>query len=991
MKIRLGTSTPPENYADGQILTAANLRELVTTLKAAINNNYDDLIKIIAGDNSIFVYDTVEALEEKGEELTVADDGVYGVVLDYSAVEQLEVDALKLYQFDGDLGEFVLLEDRLSFISIIDRLGEIEGFYEDTDVTLTQLIEDVQDNADDIGAAEDRLTTAEGIISSQGTRLTTAEGDIDTLQSDVTSLDGRLDTIEGDYLVATDLDPYLTSSDAADTYQPIGEYALTTDLSKLVKTVVFNAYDQATGIVGLTITFQDNTTAQTTLDLKLELIPISGAYNDVTNALDFTLDNGTKFSVPVSDLLNLYYGDNDTVPTIDLFTDGENKSRFRLNTTWIANNITTPLSGKLATNGDGSNVTATFTQAAELADLTSGDSLSLIFGKLKKLYNSLGDLAFLDAVTANEMPVGTVIDTAYVHTDNNLTNELKTGYDDAVIKAHTHDNKSQLDAIVGTRSSIALNTNEYDNYLATIGAIKSVFNLPESDWDGNAITLGYKSPDVNATPDTVIVRDATGSAAIAYSNSEMIATTVVGALDELQLKKADVSALTSNIKLYATTADADVSGYKKMVSSLDDPAYNTTAVDIPTGAITTTGQLIASLVADAGLFVGNPGVISITTIGKIKKTAGNENNYGEFYFEVYKRTEEGVETLQVTSDTTGLINFSLNNYREFSANALLNNGIWAETDRVVIKYYANALLGTAAQYSFEFGGANPVRTLLPVPVSVIPIADATGILTDVTNFNNILGGTDDTVQKALDKLDDHNHDGDYAPLVNDKIPADYLPSVALTDTFVVANTTEMTGLNVQVGDIAIVTEISKTFILAADPASTLANWKEILTPADGIQSVTGSGAINVTAGVNPTVSVTSGFVVPTTSEKGNYDTAYTHSTLTNNPHSVTKTQVGLGNVANLLQATTAEYSGTITSGGWSGSNPFTKAVTVTGILSTDQPIIDLNLSAVAFANVPAVQEAWGKIYRAVTTANTITFSSTEALTTAISFIVKVVR
>jgi hypothetical protein len=536
-----------------------------------------------------------------------------------------------------------------------------------------------------------------------------------------------------------------------------------------------------------------------------------------------------------------------------------------------------------------------------------------------------------------------------------------------------------------------LNTNEYDNYLATIGAIKSVFNLPESDWDGNAITLGYKSPSVNATPDTVIVRDATGSAAIAYSNSEMIATTVVGALDELQLTKADVSALTSNIKLYATTADADVSGYKKMVSSLDDPAYNTTAVDIPTGAITTTGQLIASLVADAGLFVGNPGVISITTIGKIKKTAGNENNYGEFYFEVYKRTEEGVETLQVTSDTTGLINFSLNNYREFSANALLNNGIWAETDRVVIKYYANALLGTAAQYSFEFGGANPVRTLLPVPVSVIPIADATGILTDVTNFNNILGGTDDTVQKALDKLDDHNHDGDYAPLVNDKIPADYLPSVALTDTFVVANTTEMTGLNVQVGDIAIVTEISKTFILAADPASTLANWKEILTPADGIQSVTGSGAINVTAGVNPTVSVTSGFVVPTTSEKGNYDTAYTHSTLTNNPHSVTKTQVGLGNVANLLQATTAEYSGTITSGGWSGSNPFTKAVTVTGILSTDQPIIDLNLSAVAFANVPAVQEAWGKIYRAVTTANTITFSSTEALTTAISFIVKVVR
>jgi hypothetical protein len=121
------------------------------------------------------------------------------------------------------------------------------------------------------------------------------------------------------------------------------------------------------------------------------------------------------------------------------------------------------------------------------------------------------------------------------------------------------------------------------------------------------------------------------------------------------------------------------------------------------------------------------------------------------------------------------------------------------------------------------------------------------------------------------------------------------------------------------------------------------------------------------------------------------NTAIAHTTLTNNPHSVTKTQVGLANVADVLQATTQAYSGIITSGGWSGSGPFTKEITVTGILSTDQPIIDLDLSEVTFANVPTIQEAWGKIYRAVTTANTINFSSTEALTTAISFIARVVR
>ena len=874
MKIRLGTNTPPENYADGQILTAANLRELVTTLKAAINNNYDDLIKIIAGDNSIFVYDTVEALEEKGEELTVADDGVYGVVLDYSAVEQLEVDALKLYQFDGDLGEFVLLEDRLSFISIIDRLGEIEGFYEDTDVTLTQLLEDIQDYNEIVGTFDSRVESLETTSTSQGARITTAEGEIDSLQSADIALDGRLDTIEGDYLVSSDLNDYLTESDAAGTYQPIGSYALTSDLDKLVKNVAFDAYNQTTGEVSLTITFEDNTTAQTSLDLKLELIPISGQYNANTYSLDFTLDNGTKFSVPVSALLNLYYGDNAATPTIDAFVDGENKSRFRLNTTWIANTITTPLAGKLATNGDASATTATFTEAAQIGDLTSGDTLAVIFGKLKKLYNTLGTLAFTNNITVDDLPLGTVVDADYTHTDNNFTNELKTAYDDAVSKAHTHDNKSQLDAIVGTRDTISLSSADYDNYLATIGAIKAVFNLPAADWDGNASTLGYKSPDVNATPDTVVVRDSTGSAAIAYNNPDLIATTIVGALDELNIKKANVSDLSSNILLYPTDSVSDILGYYKMVTTLTDPDYDTTAVNIPTGTITTTGQLLARLVSAPGLFVGNPGVININTIGNIRKVGGNSNQFAEFYFEVYKRDAANNEVLIATSDTTGSINPPNANYYEFSASALLNNGLFIETDRIVIKYYANTT-ASGASYEFQFGGISPVRTLLPVPVSVIPIpSDANDILTDSSNFTGILSGADDTAQKAFETLDQHNHDGEYAPLVNDKIPADYLPSVALTDTFVVTNTTAMTGLVAQVGDIAIVTEISKTFVLAADPASTLANWKEILTPADGVQSVSGSGAINVTAGVNPTVSVASGFVVPTTSEKSNYDTAY---------------------------------------------------------------------------------------------------------------------
>jgi hypothetical protein len=78
-------------------------------------------------------------------------------------------------------------------------------------------------------------------------------------------------------------------------------------------------------------------------------------------------------------------------------------------------------------------------------------------------------------------------------------------------------------------------------------------------------------------------------------------------------------------------------------------------------------------------------------------------------------------------------------------------------------------------------------------------------------------------------------------------------------------------------------------------------------------------------------------------------------------------------------------------GGGGTNPPFTKIVTVTGILATDNPIIDLDLSNVAFANIAAIQEAWGKIYRAVTGTNTITFYSTEALTVELKFNAKVVR
>lgn len=76
---------------------------------------------------------------------------------------------------------------------------------------------------------------------------------------------------------------------------------------------------------------------------------------------------------------------------------------------------------------------------------------------------------------------------------------------------------------------------------------------------------------------------------------------------------------------------------------------------------------------------------------------------------------------------------------------------------------------------------------------------------------------------------------------------------------------------------------------------------------------------------------------------------------------------------------------------WSGTAPpYTKTVTVSGILSTDTPIIDVVMSG-TYSTDTARAEAWGYIYRAVTADGSITFYATEKPTVSLPIQIKVVR
>lgn len=85
--------------------------------------------------------------------------------------------------------------------------------------------------------------------------------------------------------------------------------------------------------------------------------------------------------------------------------------------------------------------------------------------------------------------------------------------------------------------------------------------------------------------------------------------------------------------------------------------------------------------------------------------------------------------------------------------------------------------------------------------------------------------------------------------VDGKLDASIMPALAITETYVVNTQSAMLALTAETGDICVRTDLNKSFILKAEPASTLANWQELLTPTDVVTSVAGkTGAVTLAKG-----------------------------------------------------------------------------------------------------------------------------------------------
>lgn len=159
---------------------------------------------------------------------------------------------------------------------------------------------------------------------------------------------------------------------------------------------------------------------------------------------------------------------------------------------------------RLATNGDGSNLTVSFNPATTEDPITSGDTLATIAGKVKKEIESLGDMAYQDTVKDTDLSpeIKSAIDKAntalqsYTETDPTVpawakeaTKPTYTAAEVGAIPAAEAENfakKSDISSVYKYKGSVA----SVADLPSADNAIGDVWNVEETDmnygWTGEA-------------------------------------------------------------------------------------------------------------------------------------------------------------------------------------------------------------------------------------------------------------------------------------------------------------------------------------------------------------------------------------------------------------------------------------------------------------------------------------------------------------------------
>lgn len=177
----------------------------------------------------------------------------------------------------------------------------------------------------------------------------------------------------------------------------------------VAETIVGVKLDLASGII--TLTRKNGTTF--TLDLPTEKIIKSGRYDSDTEEIVLVLEDESEIRFSASELIDEYYADESTLELYTDTTDG-NKKKFRLTTAYKnkidgSEQTTNKTASVSASSTETQYPTAkavynavkdlatkvqTFTTASTRANIESGETISTIFGKIKKWFSDLKAVAF---------------------------------------------------------------------------------------------------------------------------------------------------------------------------------------------------------------------------------------------------------------------------------------------------------------------------------------------------------------------------------------------------------------------------------------------------------------------------------------------------------------------------------------------------------------------------------------------------------------------
>ena len=300
-----------------------------------------------------------------------------------------------------------------------------------------------------------------------------------------------------------------------------------------------------------------------------------------------------------------------------------------------------------------------------------------------------------------------------------------------------------------------------------------------------------------------------------------------------QVTKADVGlANVPNTDFTAAVAASTAVQHNhsnKVILDATDTAFTSTQAS----AIIANTAKVGITTAQANAIIANTAKVGITTQNLSDITAANTH-----------RAIVAGNPHQVTKADIGLSNVPNTDFTAAVAastlvqHSHLNKTILDATDTAFTATQASAIVANTAKVGITTAQANAIIA------NTAKVGITTQQATDITAANThraIVAGNPHQVTKSdvglgnVPNIDCTNA----ANITTGILPSSVLPPMSIIDTYVVATQAAQLALTVQKGDIAVRTDLSRTYINITGNNTTMSDWQELATPVDAISTING--------------------------------------------------------------------------------------------------------------------------------------------------------